>query len=94
MKEEKSLSEEELEKLFGISIEKGITIFQSIWDEFKDAEEFDIETVVSSVMTECAIFLRIREWTKKEIRENADMGIDIANETLKEIKEEEKNAGV
>lgn len=94
MKEEKSLSEEELEKLFGISIEKGITIFQSIWDEFKDAEEFDIETVVSSVMTECAIFLRIREWTKKEIRENVDMGIDIANETLKEIKEEEKNAGV
>jgi hypothetical protein len=92
MKEEKSLSEEELEKLFEISIEKGMTIFSNIWDEFKDTEEFDIETIVASVMTECAIFLRIREWNKKEIRENVDMGIDIANETLKEIKKEEKNA--
>jgi hypothetical protein len=92
MEEERILSEEELEKLFEISIEKGMTIFSNIWDEFKDTEEFDIETIVASVMTECAIFLRIREWNKKEIRENVDMGIDIANETLKEIKKEEKNA--
>ena len=94
MEEERILSEKEVNELFEISIEKGITIFSNIWNEFKDAEEFDIETIVASVITECAIFLRIREWNKKEIQENVDMGIDIANETLKEIKEEEKNAGV
>lgn len=92
MENEQILSEEELEKLFGISIDKGMTIFSNIWDEFKDTEEFDIETLVASVMTECVIFLRMREWTKKEIRENVTIGIDVADDTRKEMKREEENA--
>jgi predicted XRE-type DNA-binding protein len=92
MKEERILSEEEVNELFEISIEKGIDIFSNIWNEFKDTEEFDIETLVASVMTECVIFLRMREWTKKEIRENVTIGIDVADDTRKEMKREEENA--
>ena len=92
MKEERILSEEEVNELFEISIEKGIDIFSNIWNEFKDTEEFDIETLVASVMTECVIFLRMREWTKKEIRENVTIGIDVADDTRKEMKRKDENA--
>ena len=102
MKEERILSEKEadelygssieIEELFESSIEKGIAVFSDIWDEFKDSEEFDVETIIVSVMTECAIFLRFREWTKKQIRENIDIGIEVADKTRKEMKKEESDA--
>lgn len=92
MEEERILSEKEVNELFNISIDKGIDIFSNIWNEFKDTEEFDIETLVASVMTECVIFLRMREWTKKEIRENVTIGIDVADDTRKEMKRKEENA--
>jgi hypothetical protein len=90
MQDEKILSDKEFGELIDRSIEKSVDIFHSnIWEEFKDSEEFDIDILVSNLITECTIFLTMRDWSKKDIRENVEIGISIAKEAIKDIKKEE-----
>ena len=90
MQDEKILSDKEIDELIERSIEKSVDIFHNtIWEEFKDSEEFDIDILISNLITECAVFLTMRDWNKKDIRENVEIGIRIGKETIKDIKKEE-----
>lgn len=90
MQDEKILSDKEFGELIDRSIDKSVDIFHNtIWEEFKDSEEFDIDILVSNLITECAVFLTMRDWSKKDIRENVEIGIKIAKEAIKDIKKEE-----
>ena len=90
MQDEKILSDKEFGELIDRSIEKSVDIFHNtIWEEFKDSEEFDIDILVSNLITECAVFLTMRDWNKKDIREDVEIGIRIGKEAIKDIKKEE-----
>lgn len=81
---ERVLTEKEAEEMMSRSIIRGTKVFQDVWKEFKDSEEFSIEMMACGILRECAHFLTVQDWSEEDIIDFVKGGIQQKEEEGKE----------